>query len=53
MPTFITRDGRFVLWSFGNYRYQVENKAKNVELNWVCDYDEALKRFEDLVRQYG
>ena len=44
MITFIARKNGLVLWSYGNYQYQIEGNG--IQQNFEADYDDALARLQ-------
>lgn len=45
MVTFIARNGSAVLWSHGNYQYEIEDRTKGYSEKFSDDYENALLKF--------
>lgn len=50
-PTFIERKDSYILWSFGNYQYQIEKTTgKTTKVNFTATIEEARKKLERVVQ---
>lgn len=48
MIAFIARKNSAVLWSFGNYQYEIE-WSDGRKQKFEAEYEEALKKFNEVV----
>jgi hypothetical protein len=46
MIQFIKRVGNSVLWSHGNYQYEIEDRISGVKTKFESSYEEAIERLD-------
>ena len=48
MLAFIKRNGSKVLWSFGNYRYEIEDQSTGEKIKFESSCEEAIARLDEV-----